>query len=94
MAWALGRFNCDHMIETGCGEGETIGYFSRFLPSMGGGVDLNQDVIEIAHSRYPRVGFAVMDAIEFLQKADPRPGKAVAPPKINCQLSSSDGMHQ
>lgn len=71
MSWALGKYDIANFVETGCAEGETIGYFSKFT-SYAVAVDVNKDVIEIAKKRYPRVDFFHGDAIPFLNFVAPR----------------------
>ncbi len=69
MGWALARYNIDCFLETGCSEGETIGYFSKFTRNSGA-CDLNKESLRVAKNRYPHVAFAQQDAISWLSRID------------------------
>src|SRR5574339_339005 len=66
ITWALGHYNIKDFLETGGGEGETIGYFSRFVITSAG-CDVRKEAIDIAKTRYGHVDLWLTDAREFLK---------------------------
>lgn len=65
--WLIGRFGIKTFVECGCLEGETIGYFSQFVPEgFGRGCDLNQNAVNIGQARYPGVRLDVENAVDWL----------------------------
>ncbi len=66
MAWALAKYQIDTFLETGCAEGETIGYFSKFA-KYAAACDLDAARLEIARTRYPHVEFVHRDVLSFLE---------------------------
>jgi hypothetical protein len=70
MSWAIERFGCFAFVETGCCEGETVGYFSQFN-ERAYACDVDPVVVGIARERYPHVNFQVMDARDFLRTLTP-----------------------
>src|SRR3990167_4611418 len=51
------------ILELGCGAGDLIGNLS---PSYGVGVDISDQMVEVAKKRYPQIRFHCQDAEEFL----------------------------
>jgi len=70
--WLIGRFGIKSWVECGVLEGETVGYFSQFVPdSFGLGCDLNDQAVKIGQQRYPRIHLETANAVEWLRRIDP-----------------------